>query len=154
MTSPRKQRARLNRIFRVMRRRRLDCELEDQMWNRMPAVGREFGSPDFERLMEDDHCSSGASLIQQLLRGSNLAEGPNCKVTAMTRVRVAPGKFVTIPTELAEKAARVFRAGFTRDQVLEFKESEPRHVAGPMAGSRKPLTIAKSWAAVMRREAD
>lgn len=54
MTSVRKQRARVNRIFRVMRRRRLDCELEDQLWDRMPAVGREFGSSDFERLMEED----------------------------------------------------------------------------------------------------
>lgn len=55
MTSVRKQRARVNRIFRVMRRRRLDCELENQLWDRMPAVGREFGSPDFERLMEEDY---------------------------------------------------------------------------------------------------
>lgn len=25
------------------------------MWDRMPAVGREFGSPDFDRLMEEDY---------------------------------------------------------------------------------------------------
>jgi hypothetical protein len=28
---------------------------EDRLWDRMPAVGREFGSPDFERLMAEDH---------------------------------------------------------------------------------------------------
>lgn len=55
MTSPRKQRARLNCILRVMRRRRLNCELEDRLWDCMHAVGREFGSPDFERLMEEDY---------------------------------------------------------------------------------------------------
>jgi len=38
-----------------MCRRRLDSALEDQVWDRMPAVGREFGSPDFERLMADDY---------------------------------------------------------------------------------------------------
>lgn len=69
----------------------------------------------------------------------------------MKRVRVAPGKFVTIPTELAEKAARVFGTGLTRNQVLEFKASEPRAVAGPMAGSPKPLTLVNRWFAVMPR---
>jgi len=29
--------------------------VEDQFWDRMPAVGREFGSPDFDRLMEEDY---------------------------------------------------------------------------------------------------
>ena len=38
-----------------MRLWRLYCALEERMWNRMPAVGREFGSPNFERLMEEDH---------------------------------------------------------------------------------------------------
>jgi addiction module HigA family antidote len=28
---------------------------ELRLWDRMPPVGREFGSPDFERLMEEDH---------------------------------------------------------------------------------------------------
>jgi addiction module HigA family antidote len=28
---------------------------EVRPWDRMPPVGREFGSPDFERLMEEDH---------------------------------------------------------------------------------------------------
>ena len=34
--------------------RRLLSSLEDEMWERMPAVGREFGSPEFDRLMEED----------------------------------------------------------------------------------------------------
>lgn len=29
-------------------------EHEVRLWDRMPAVGREFGSPDFERLMAED----------------------------------------------------------------------------------------------------
>lgn len=61
----------------------------------------------------------------------------------MKRVRVAPGKFVTIPAELAAKAARVFGAGLTRDQVLELEGSDPKLVVGPMAGSPKPLKISK-----------
>lgn len=35
--------------------RRLDRVLEDRLGDRMPPVGREFGSPDFERLMEEDY---------------------------------------------------------------------------------------------------
>jgi hypothetical protein len=27
---------------------------EDKLWDQMSPVGREFGSPDFERLMEED----------------------------------------------------------------------------------------------------
>lgn len=55
MTSPRKQRARVQRMHQERCRRRLDSALEDQLWDRMPAVGREFGSPDFDRLMEEDY---------------------------------------------------------------------------------------------------
>jgi len=29
--------------------------LEDHLWDQMPAMGREFGSPDFDRLMEEDY---------------------------------------------------------------------------------------------------
>lgn len=61
----------------------------------------------------------------------------------MKRIRVAPGKFVTISSELAEKAARVCATSPTRDQVLKFKASEPRRINGPMAGSPKPLSLAK-----------
>ncbi|MCE4540752.1 hypothetical protein LXT12_26335 [Pelomonas sp. P7] len=61
----------------------------------------------------------------------------------MKRIRIAPGKFVTISNELAEKAARVFATGLTRDQVLALSATEPRHTAGLMAGSPKPLAAAK-----------
>jgi hypothetical protein len=55
MTSARKQRAWIHRINEVVRRRRQASAFEDLIWDRMPAVGREFGSPDFERLMEEDY---------------------------------------------------------------------------------------------------
>jgi hypothetical protein len=60
----------------------------------------------------------------------------------MKRIRVAPGKFVIISPELAEKAARVTATGLTREQVLELQASEPKRV-GLMAGSPKPLALAK-----------
>lgn len=55
MMSARKRRAGIYRLQCVARVRRFACEQEDRLWDRMPAVGREFGSPDFERLMEEDH---------------------------------------------------------------------------------------------------
>lgn len=55
MTSLRKQRARIHRIHRDLLRRRMAGMLEDRLWDRMPAVGREFGSPDFDRLMDEDY---------------------------------------------------------------------------------------------------
>jgi hypothetical protein len=30
-------------------------QIEDRLWDQMVPVGREFGSPDFERLMEEDY---------------------------------------------------------------------------------------------------
>lgn len=62
----------------------------------------------------------------------------------MKRIRVAPGKFVTISTELAEKAARVFATGPTRDQVRAIQTSEPRRAKGLMVGSAQPLVIAQA----------
>lgn len=53
-TSQRKRRIRLSRRTGVMLKRRSLFELEARAWDRMPAVGREFGSPDFDRLMEED----------------------------------------------------------------------------------------------------
>lgn len=55
MTSIRKRRATIYRIHLVGLARRNVAAREDQMWDQMPAVGREFGSPDFERLMEEDY---------------------------------------------------------------------------------------------------
>ena len=53
-TSQRRRRVELNERTSALLRRRTACSLEDQLWDRMPAVGREFGSPDFDRLMEED----------------------------------------------------------------------------------------------------
>jgi addiction module HigA family antidote len=51
MMSPRKRKAEICR--RMLLR---DHEAQElRLWDRMPPVGREFGSPDFERLMEEDH---------------------------------------------------------------------------------------------------
>ena len=61
----------------------------------------------------------------------------------MKRIRVAPGKFVIISSEMAEKAARVMATGLTREQVFEFKAAEPKRAAGLMAGSPKPLGIVR-----------
>lgn len=61
----------------------------------------------------------------------------------MKRVRTAPGKFVIISTELAEKAARVCGAVVTRDQVRNLGATETKVVTGLMAGSPKPLGIAR-----------
>ena len=54
VTSIRKQRARVQRLQQAMCRRRASAR-EAGLLDRSPAVGREFGSPDFERLMEEDH---------------------------------------------------------------------------------------------------
>lgn len=61
----------------------------------------------------------------------------------MERIQVAPGKVVTISAELAEKAARVFGTGLTREQALALSATEPKGTAGLMAGSPKTLAIAK-----------
>jgi hypothetical protein len=61
---------------------------------------------------------------------------------------VAPGKFVTISTELSEKAKRVFATGLTRDQVKYLRDSEPRRATGLMAGLAKPLALARPKTAV------
>lgn len=52
MTSPRKRKA---AIIRRLLEKNLSRSLEDQLWDSFPPVGREFGSPDFDRLMKEDH---------------------------------------------------------------------------------------------------
>jgi hypothetical protein len=52
MTSQRKQR---RRVYGLMHELGGDGRLEDRQWDSMPAVGREFGSPDFDQLMEEDY---------------------------------------------------------------------------------------------------
>lgn len=61
----------------------------------------------------------------------------------MKRVRIATGKHVVISPELAAKAVRVFATSLTREQVLDLMATEPRHAAGLMAGSKKPLALSK-----------
>lgn len=51
MTSLRKRKSAAKR---ALLGRRMHSRIEDVPWDRMQPVGREFGSPDFERLMEED----------------------------------------------------------------------------------------------------
>lgn len=60
----------------------------------------------------------------------------------MKRIRIAPGKFVTISTDLSEKAERLFAGGLSRDQVRELAAAEPKRT-NVMAGSAKPLALAR-----------
>lgn len=39
------------------------------LWSQMPAVGREFGSPDFERLMAEDHRDQAGVFHPDLKKG-------------------------------------------------------------------------------------
>jgi len=64
MTSLRKRKA---AICRALLRREARCSLEDRLWDQMPAVGREFGSPDFERLMEEDRRNGVGALDPALV---------------------------------------------------------------------------------------
>jgi len=59
------------------------------------------------------------------------------------RIKVRPGKFVTISPALAEKmeAIAAARVGITRDQALEIAKAEPRGAtifAGPLVPGRPP----------------
>jgi hypothetical protein len=51
MTAIRRRKA--ETVSRLLHRLKV-WPIEDREWDSMPAVGREFGSPDFERLMEED----------------------------------------------------------------------------------------------------
>lgn len=51
MTSLRKRKS---MVCHAIRARNRLSRLEDLAWDQMPAVGREFGSPDFDRLMVED----------------------------------------------------------------------------------------------------
>ena len=54
MTSERKRKLRVCAGTAVLLKRRSIFEGERRQWDQMAPVGREFGSPDFERLMEED----------------------------------------------------------------------------------------------------
>ena len=48
------QRKRKRAAIRLLRGRRWDSKCKDLLWDRTASVGRVFGSPDLERLMEED----------------------------------------------------------------------------------------------------
>lgn len=52
MTSLRRRKA---AVCLAIFQRKVQCSLEDRLWDQMPEAGREFGSPDFERLMDEDY---------------------------------------------------------------------------------------------------
>jgi hypothetical protein len=52
MTSLRRRKA---NIIQALLGRRVHRTPEDRLWDQMRPVGRGFGSPDFERLMDEDH---------------------------------------------------------------------------------------------------
>jgi hypothetical protein len=64
----------------------------------------------------------------------------------MKRVRVAPGRHVVVPAELAEKAARVGSTGLTRDQIRNLAAAEPAQATGVMLGGTKPLALSRAKA--------
>jgi len=51
---PSQRKRKLNVSERVLRKRRDLFDEELRLWDQMPPVGREFGSPDFARLMSED----------------------------------------------------------------------------------------------------
>lgn len=59
-------------ICRAILERNLHRRLEDLAWDQMPPVGREFGSPDFDRLMDEDFRNQ-AGVFDPALKG-HLAE--------------------------------------------------------------------------------
>lgn len=65
MTSMRKRKSAVNR---ALLGRNWLSPLEDRPWDRTPAVGREFGSPDFERLMGEDW-RAGVGVFDPALTG-------------------------------------------------------------------------------------
>lgn len=64
MRQRRRQSCRAQTIWRQQRAR-----LEMEAWDQTPAVGREFGSPDFDRLMEEDYVD-GVGVFHAALKAS------------------------------------------------------------------------------------
>ena len=69
MTSLRKRKA---AISRALIGRSMHSRFQDRVWNQMRSVGREFGSPDFERLMDEDH-RNGVGIFDPVLAQDFLA---------------------------------------------------------------------------------
>lgn len=90
MTSQRQQRG---RVYRLMRERGVDGRLEDRLWDRMPAVGREFGSPDFERLMEEDRRHGVGVFDPALRREVEITEAQRAELRSrLAHHRASPGE--------------------------------------------------------------
>lgn len=49
---------------------------EDREWDNMPAVGREFGSPDYERLMDQDRATFQLNLSSLIQECREFAQSP------------------------------------------------------------------------------
>lgn len=58
---------------------------EDRAWDNMAPVGREFGSPDYERLMEQDRAEFQSNLSSLIKVCSDLAEARTGDVAADER---------------------------------------------------------------------
>lgn len=64
MTSMRKRKARL---CRALLSPSILSTVDDRLWDEIQPVGREFGSPDFERLADEDH-RNGVGAFDPTLR--------------------------------------------------------------------------------------
>lgn len=69
----------------------------------------------------------------------------------MKRIRVAKGKHVMISAELAEKAERVFGRGLSREAMRGMVTLESKSCSTLMAGSAKPLELARSQARTKKK---
>jgi putative toxin-antitoxin system antitoxin component (TIGR02293 family) len=67
MTSLRKRKTEVGR--RILKRRIVNAQEDLLLWNRMLPVGREFGSADFERLMEGEFCDRRGTAYGIVKRG-------------------------------------------------------------------------------------
>ncbi len=85
---------------------------EDHAWDNMAPVGREFGSPDYERLMEIDRAMFQSNLSNLLKECNELAEARSSDVApdeqqAALNVQVALKEFGQVVS--LEVAAEVWR---------------------------------------------
>lgn len=72
----------------------------------------------------------------------------------MKRVRVSPGKFVTVSTAMAEKAARVFASGaFTPTQVRDMAAAEPKLTGGGLLIGKPARRAGSSGSGASKRNA-
>ncbi|HEY4084136.1 MAG TPA: hypothetical protein VGM81_25900 [Burkholderiaceae bacterium] len=61
-------RKRKEAIIQALLHRNRYSSLEDRQWDQMRPVGREFGSPDFERLMDEDR-RNGVGIFDPAQKG-------------------------------------------------------------------------------------